>query len=210
MSDAHLQMGLGQVGGSSSEVHPSLTSEFGESLLKSESSSELWGEKGQGGKKVGHVRRHTAWRYSFPFSATSTSASPDSHAGSRGGDVLQPELMSFFCFFCCRYYRTVICNRCYTAEISLFPSDFCCLDLHPQPLHSAPGIKLASRGTWGETPQRSVSSDRPFCTQGCTKMKKGKQQHLQCCNPPRSKAQGSTLNTFHLFPHRFLEIRGML
>lgn len=45
VSDAHLWMGLEQVGGSGSQVWPSLTSEFEESLFKSDSSSELRGKR---------------------------------------------------------------------------------------------------------------------------------------------------------------------
>lgn len=45
VSDARLWTGLRQVGGSSSEIRPSLTSEFDESPLKSDSSSELQGRR---------------------------------------------------------------------------------------------------------------------------------------------------------------------
>ena len=168
------------------------------------------GKKRERWKESGTCQKMHSMEVFVPLSATSTSVSPDSSAGGREIDILQPELMSLFCFFCCHYYRAVICSTCYTAEISPFPSGFCCLDSHPQLLYSAPGIKLALRETWGETPHCSASRARPFRPQGCTKMKKGKQQHLQCHNPPRSKARGSKVYAFHLFPHRFLEIRGML
>lgn len=92
-SNVQRRGGLGQAGGSSNEVCPSLTSELEELPLKSDSPSEL-GRRGKKERERGSSEDTLNAGVHFPFCATCTSISTDNCVAYREIEVLQSELAS--------------------------------------------------------------------------------------------------------------------